>query len=200
MSLFDRAVRWNISSFLMKYENLFNTLTVNGAFTVQIADARIYGLESELTWRATPWLALFANFGLIEAEYEGQRPANLANRLQRAPGFQGKAGFSIEQPVKTGTFLLNADIFYTGSYLVTPANLSFTAPRVPFNANETGNFALVNAAIGYRFGVNERFSLVASCTNCLNREYFDAQTVIGGYTAAYVGAPRFYKITVAAKF
>jgi iron complex outermembrane receptor protein len=200
ISLFDRAVRWNNSIFYMKYGNLFNTLTIDGAFTVQVADAQIYGLESELTWRVKPWLDVFANFGLIEAEYVGDRPANLADRLQRAPAFQGKTGFSIEKPTAGGAFLLNADVFYTSSYLVTPANLRFTAPLVPPDANVTRAFALVNAAIGYRFGADERWSLTASCTNCLNRDYFDAQTVIGAWAAAYAGAPRFYKITAAVRF
>lgn len=200
MSFLDRKVRWNASVFYMNYDNLFNTLTVNGAFTAQLADAKIWGFESELTVRATPWLDLFANIGLLDNEYKDIRPVNLSEGLQRAPNFQGKAGFSIDTPAGNGSFLMNADVFYTGRYTVTPANLAFTAPLVPVNINETGDFALVNAAIGYRFGKSERFQLVASCTNCFNREYFDAQTVIGAYAAAYPGAPRFYRLTGTVRF
>ena len=199
-SFFDRKVRWNASVFYMNYTNLFNTLTVNGAFTAQTADARIYGLESELTVRATPWLDLFANVGLLNASYKGVKPVNLADDLQRAPSFQGKAGFSVDKPLAKGSLLVNADVFYTSHYLVTPANLAFTAPLVPVNANRSGDFALVNAALGYRWGDADNYQLTLSCSNCFNRSYFDAETVIGRYAAAYAGAPRFYKLTGTVKF
>jgi len=200
VSLFDRKVRWNSSIFYMNYSNLFNTLTVNGAFTAQLADARIYGLESELTIRAAPWLDLFSNVGLLNGRYKGNRPANLADKLQRAPSFQGKAGFSVNKPLGAGTLLVNGDVFYTAHYLVTPANLAFTAPLVPVNSNRSGDFALVNGSIGYRWGADDNYQLTLSCSNCFNREYFDAQTVIGRYAAAYAGAPRFYKLTGSVKF
>ncbi|MFM6831790.1 MAG: hypothetical protein ACKOVA_15850, partial [Novosphingobium sp.] len=120
--------------------------------------------------------------------------------LQRAPSFQGKAGFSVDKPLAKGSLLVNADVFYTSHYLVTPANLAFTAPLVPVNANRSGDFALVNAALGYRWGDAGSYQLSLSCSNCFNRSYFDAETVIGRYAAAYSGAPRFYKLTGTVKF
>lgn len=198
--LFGNKVRWNSSVFYMDYDNLFNTLTVNGAFTAQTAAAKIYGLESELTWRALPWLDLFANVGILENKYKSPRPANLAVELQRAPAFQGKTGFAVNYPLSAGTLLVNGDLFYTSHYLVTPANLAFTAPLLAVDSNKTGDFALVNASLGYRFGPQDSYDVSVSCTNCFNKAYFDAQTVIGRYAAAYAGAPQFYKLTVTVRY
>lgn len=203
-TLFDGRVSLNNAAFYMKYDDLFNTLTINGAFTVQTADARMYGLESELQIKPTSWLDLFANVGLLDAQYRGALPANLPEDLQRAPSFQGKAGFAVTYPVGSGDFLFNGDVFHTGSYLVNPANLAFTAPSVDPDISRTGPFTLVNALVGYRFGDDGNYRISASCTNCLDEEYFDAITVItsGGvaYASAYSGGPRLYRVSIDARF
>lgn len=195
LSLFDRKVRMNTSAFFMSYNNLFNTLTTNGQFVALTTDAQIYGLENELTVRATPWLDLYINGGLLKTKYTGTRSPNLADRLQRAPSVQGKAGFSVDRPIGPGHLLVNGSVFYTADYLITPAYLPFTAPLVPANSNLTGNFALIDGSVGYRWGDNGRFQLVASCTNCFNKSYFDSTTIIGSWAGNYSGPPRFYKLT-----
>jgi iron complex outermembrane receptor protein len=187
------SVRWNTSVFSMDYQDLFNTLTIGGVFTVQTADATIEGVESELTWRATEWLDLFANLGYLDTKYQGTRPANLAPDLQRAPQLQMKAGFSIERPLAAGSLLLNADAFYTDEFLVSPANLAFTAPLLPARAATTGDFTLVNASVGYRWN-DDKYEVSASCTNCLDEEYFEGGTYIGAYAGVWTGAPRFYRL------
>lgn len=198
-TVFDGRARLNTSIFSMDYDNLFNTLTVGGVFTVQTANARIQGLESELTARLAPWLDVFANVGVLDASYQGQRPVNLAADLQRAPELQAKLGFSIDRPVGEGALLASADAFYTSPYLVNPANLAFTAPLVPANLAETGDFTLVNAQIGYRFP-EDRARLMLSCTNCFDQDYFDAITVIGRYGAAYAGAPQLWRLALSTRF
>ncbi|RZA15357.1 MAG: TonB-dependent receptor, partial [Proteobacteria bacterium] len=201
LSLFDRKVRMNTSVFYMKYANLFNTLTTNGQFIALTTDAKIYGLENELTVRATPWLDLYVNAGLLKTKYDGTRSPNLADRLQRSPKVQGKAGFSVDYPVgDNGHFLATGGVFYTAHYLITPAFLPFTAPLVPADSNLTGDFALVDGSIGYRWGQDGRYQLVGSCTNCLNKEYFDSTTIIGSWAGNYSGAPRFYKLTGTVRF
>ena len=199
-SLLNGRMTWNNTGFFMKYTDLFNTLTINGIFTVQTANAEIYGLESEMTLRAASWLDLFANVGLLETQYTGAQAANLADELQRAPAFQGKAGFSVDYPLSNGAFVMSADLFYTTDYLVNPANLAVTAPLVDPEISRTDDYAIVNAQIGYRFGPDENYRVGLSCSNCLDKDYFDAITVIGGYAAAYAGAPRRYRITLDARF
>jgi iron complex outermembrane receptor protein len=186
-------LRWNNALFRMEYTDLFNTLVVGGVFTVQTADANIQGLESELTFRANSWLDLFANVGVLDTKYQGVRAQNLAPELQRAPKLQGKAGASIQYPLQNGTLLVNGDVFYTDEYLVTPANLAFTAPALPASVARTGGFALVNASVGYRWG-EDRYEIGLACTNCFGEEYHDAGNFIGTYAGVYAGAPRLYRL------
>ncbi|WP_419815685.1 TonB-dependent receptor [Glacieibacterium sp.] len=200
LTAFDRRLRLNTSFFFMDYKNLFNTLTSNGQFIALTTAAKIYGLENELTFRATPWLDLYVNGGLLKTEYKGDRSPNLADRLQRAPAVQGKAGFSVMKPLGAGNLLVNGGLFYTAHYLITPAFLPFTAPRVPADSNRTGGFVLVDVSLGYSWGDEGRFKLVASCTNCANKSYFDSTTIIGGWAGNYSGPPRFYKLTGTVRF
>jgi len=198
-TLLDGRIRWNTSIFTMDYTDLFNTLTVAGVYTVATADAKIDGAETEFTLRATPWLDLFANLGYLDTKYEGNRPVNLASELQRAPQLQVKAGFSIDHPLAGGSLLINGDVFYTDKYLVTPADLSVTAPLLPSGVDTTGDFTLVNASVGYRWN-EDRYEVIASCTNCFDENYFEGGTYIGSYAAVWTGAPRFYKVSFGVKF
>lgn len=186
-------VRWNTSVFSMDYSDLFNTLTIAGVFTVQTADAKIEGAETELTYRASRWLDLFANVGYLDTAYKGTRPVNLASELQRAPQLQVKAGFSVDYPLAAGSLLVNADAFYTDKYLASPANLSFTVPLQPAGVGVTGDFTIVNASVGYRWN-EDKYEVSASCTNCLDEEYFEGGTYIGSYAGVWTGAPRFYRL------
>jgi iron complex outermembrane receptor protein len=186
-------VRWNTSVFSMDYSDLFNTLTIAGVFTVQTADAKIEGAETELTYRASRWLDLFANVGYLDTAYKGTRPVNLAPELQRAPQLQVKAGFSVDYPLAAGSLLVNADAFYTDKYLASPANLSFTVPLQPAGVGVTGDFTIVNASVGYRWN-EDKYEVSASCTNCLDEEYFEGGTYIGSYAGVWTGAPRFYRL------
>jgi len=198
-TLLDGRIRWNTSLFTMDYTDLFNTLTVAGVYTVATADAVIEGAETEFTLRATSWLDLFLNLGYLDTRYEGDKPVNLADELQRAPQMQAKAGFSVDHPVAGGSLLVNADVFYTDNYLVTPANLAVTAPLLPPGVDTTGDFTLVNASVGYRWN-DGKYEVIASCTNCFDENYFEGGTYIGSYAAVWSGAPRFYKLGFGVKF
>jgi iron complex outermembrane recepter protein len=133
-TLADGRLRWNNTLFRMDYTNLFNTLNIAGVFTVRTADATLQGLESEFTMRATSWLDLFVNAGLLDSKYTGARPANLAPGLQRAPALQGKAGFSVQYPLAAGTLLVNGDVYHTEehtvSYIGSYAAVYAGAPRL----------------------------------------------------------------------
>jgi iron complex outermembrane recepter protein len=191
-------VRWNTSAFSMDYSDLFNTLTINGVYFVQTADAKIEGLESEFMFRATNWLDLFANVGYLDPKYKGTLPVNLAPELQRAPELQVKAGFSVDYPLAGGSLLVNADVFNTSDYLVTPANLSFTAPLLPAGVSRTDGYTLLNASVGYRWN-DDKYEVSLSCTNCADEEYFEGGTYIGAYAGVWTGAPRFYRVNFGLK-
>ncbi len=200
LTLFDRRVRFNTSAFYMDYKNLFNTLSIAGAFTVQLADARMYGVETEITGRVAPWLDLYATGAYLNARYKSPRPANLASRLQRAPSTQGKIGADIHYPVGQGKLVANAGLFYSASYYVSPGNLAFSAPLLPVDSNLVRSYVVADAMLGYEFGENGRYLVSVSCTNCFDREYFGSITAIGRYAAVYPAPPRFYKVSAGIKF
>ena len=196
-SLFDGRVLWNAAAFFAEYTDLFNSVPgADNTFLVATADAEIYGFESELTFRANEWLDLFANFGVLETSYKELEPAvdaQLGDELQRSPSFQGKAGFSVDYPMANGdSFLVNGDVFYTSEFFTNPQNGPFS---------QTGDFALVNASVGYRFD-DGRYTISANCRNCLDEEYFDSILSFpgAGFVTVYPGNPRFYEIAVSLRF
>jgi iron complex outermembrane receptor protein len=198
-TLADGRVRWNNTAFSMDYTNLFNSLQIAGVFLVQTADARIQGLESEFTWRVSPYLDLFANIGYLDPQFTGTKPANLANTLQRSPELQTKLGFSVDYPLGGGSLLVNGDWFHTDEYRISPANLAVTAPTLPVGSTLTGPYELVNASVGYSWK-DGKFNVTAACTNCLDEEFSTAGQFIGSYATVYAGLPRFYRLTATVKF
>lgn len=194
-TLLGGRLTWNVAAFLTDYSDLFNSVPgADNTFLVATADAEIIGLESELTYRASNWLDLFANFGLLETEYEDLIPsvdAQLGEELQRAPALQAKVGFSIDYPLDNGDLLINSDVFYTDDYYTNPQNGPFA---------ETGSFALVNASLGYRFG-GGKYTVSVNCRNCFDKEYFDSilSFPTSGFVVVYPGAPRFYELAISAR-
>jgi iron complex outermembrane receptor protein len=191
-SLFDGRVSWNLATFFTEYSDLFNSVPgADNTFLVATADAEIYGLESELTWRATTWLDLFANLGTLRTGYTDLIPAvdaQLGNELQRSPELQGKVGFSVDYPLADGDLLVNGDVFHTSEFYTNPQN---------DRAGETGDFQLVNFSVGYRFGEG-RYTVSANCRNCADEEYFDSilSFPASGFVMVYPGAPRFYELAI----
>jgi iron complex outermembrane receptor protein len=198
-TLADGRIRWNNTLFTMDYTDLFNSLQIAGVFTVQTADAKIEGLESEFTWRVTPWLDVFANLGYLDPKYTGTKPANLASDLQRSPETQLKLGFSVDYPLGNGSLLVNGDWFHTDEYRISPANLVVTAPLLPPDTTLTGPYEIVNASVGYSWAEG-KYNVSASCTNCLREEYSTAGQFIGTFATVYPGAPRIYRFTGTIRF
>jgi iron complex outermembrane receptor protein len=198
-TLADGRVRWNNTAFSMDYTNLFNSLQIAGVFLVQTADARIQGLESEFTWRVSPYLDVFANIGYLDPKFTGTKPANLAASLQRSPELQTKVGFSVDYPLGNGQLLVNGDWFHTDEYRISPANLAVTAPILPVRSTLTGPYELVNASVGYSWQ-DGKYNVTAACSNCLDEEFSTAGQFIGAYSAVYAGLPRFYRLTATVKF
>ncbi|TQV86197.1 TonB-dependent receptor [Exilibacterium tricleocarpae] len=194
-TLFGGKMVWNLAAFMTDYSDLFNSVPgADNTFLVATADAEIIGLESELTYRATAWLDVFANLGILETQYEDLTPAvdaQLGEELQRAPALQAKVGFSVDYPLRGGDLLINADAFYTDDYYTNPQNGPFA---------ETGGFALINASLGYRFG-GGKYTVSVNCRNCFDKEYFDSilSFPASGFVMVYPGAPRFYELALSAR-
>jgi iron complex outermembrane receptor protein len=190
--------RLNTAIFNTEYTNLFNTLTLNGAFTVQTADATIRGLETEGQLLVNDWLTLYGSVGLLDGNYDNPRPNNLASELQRTPKYQAKLGATASFPAKKGKVILNANGYYVDQYLLTPANLAFTAPFLANrNVDRSGKYAIVNASATYNIG---EVDITLQCTNCLDKQYVEGAVYIGQYAGAWAGMPRIVKLSISERF
>jgi iron complex outermembrane receptor protein len=190
--------RINAAAFHTDYTNLFNTLTLNGAFTVQTADATIKGLEVEGQVVANSWLTAYGSVGLLDGEYKQPQPRNLASSLQRSPKYQTTLGATATFPAKAGKVVLNANAYYVDKYLLTPANLAFTAPLLAGKGLDvSGGYALINLSATYSIS---SVDVSLQCTNCLDKEYTEGSIYIGQYAGAWPGMPRVVKLNISEKF
>ncbi len=188
------AWRVNAAVFNTDYTNLFNTLTVNGVYTVQTADARIKGFEAEGNYLVTDWLTVYGNVGVLDGEYKSPRPANLAAELQRLPKLQGKVGIKGEWH----KFVLNASAYHVSEYRLTPANLAVTAPALAGKGLDvTGNFTTYDLSLSW---VNNNTTVTAGCTNCTDKHYVEGGAYIGQYVGAWMGESQMWSLTLSQKF
>ena len=186
--------RLNTTVFTTDYENFFNTLTVNGAFTVQTADAKIKGLETEGNLLVSDWLSVYGSVGKLDAEYVGTRPANLASELQRAPDLQVKVGAKVE----LGNVTWNVGAYRVSEYRLTPANLAFTAPALANRGIDvTGPNTIIDSSLSYTMGNS---TLTLACTNCTDEHYVEGAAYIGQWAGAWMGDSRFVTLTFSQKF
>ena len=187
--------RLHTSVFSTDYVDLFNTLTVNGVFTVQTADAKIKGLETEGQWQVNSWLNVYGSVGLLDSEYVGARPANLAAELQRAPEYQAKVGAK----VNFGKFVWNVGAYDVSEYRLTPANLAVTAPALANKGIElTDPPVLVDTSLVW--SMNDSSSLTFACTNCLDEEFVEGGVYVGQWAGAWAGDARMWSVTFSQKF
>lgn len=187
--------RLHTSVFSTDYVDLFNTLTVNGVFTVQTADAKISGLETEGQWQINSWLNVYGSAGLLESRYVGVRPANLAAELQRSPEYQVKVGAK----VNWNNFTWNVGVYDASEYRLTPANLAVTAPALANRGIElTDPPVLVDTSLVW--SINDSSSLKFACTNCTDKEYVEGAVYIGQWAGAWAGDSRMWTVTFSQKF
>lgn len=184
----------NTALFATDYTNFFNTLTVNGAFTVQPADARINGLEIEGKYNVYPWLQFYGSLGLLDGKYKANRPINLATELQRAPKYQSKVGTK----ANWNNFEFNISAYAVAKYRLTPANLLVTAPALANSGVEvTGPYKLVDSKVTW---TNNNTSINIQCTNCFNKHYVEGGVFVGQWAGAWMGSPLMWSINVNQRF
>ena len=187
--------RLHTSLFSTNYVDLFNTLPINGVFTVQTADAKINGLETEGQWQVNDWLNVYGSVGVLDSKYVGVRPANLAVELQRAPEYQAKVGAK----VNWGKFVWNVGAYDVSEYRLTPANLAVTAPALANKGIElTDPPVLVDTSLVW--SVNDSSSLTFACTNCLDEEFVEGGVYVGQWAGAWAGDARMWSVTFSQKF
>jgi len=142
-SLFDRSVTANLALFWSDYSDLqeSTTLFLNGQVTTIInnaAQARARGIETGLSWAASPNLSLFTEIAWLDARYLSYPnasctiaqnalstpPCNQDMSGQRrafAPRFSGSIGASIRFAVSTMELRIDPLVYFTSPYFITPS-------------------------------------------------------------------------------
>ncbi len=110
-SLFDRQVQLNLAAYQIDWSNIqitvFDQNISNQTFTTNLVDARIRGLEGDLTWRATQELTLNSAFSFNDSELTRYRKNTtvlrpLGSPLALSPKFQFNARLHWEKELSSG--------------------------------------------------------------------------------------------------
>lgn len=198
--LFDRHLRFNASGFYYDYRDLqVFIFDLSGPVPVQrklnAGNARIYGLEAEITAVPVRNLELFTAFTLMDSKYKtftALGGASLAgNRLVNAPEFAGAAGIRLTVPMANGSEVrAKVDGTYTSSFFLYPDNLE---------ANKVKGYGLLNARVGWA-APGGRYEIALWGKNLTKTEYITGIFPIITQDQLNYNEPRTYGIELSAHF
>ena len=110
-SLLDRTLQINFAAYMIDWKNIqitvFDQNISNQTFTTNLLDARIKGLEGDITWRATPEFTFNSAFSFNDSELKRYRRNTLVLRplggpLALSPKFQFNARLHWEKELSSG--------------------------------------------------------------------------------------------------
>ncbi len=163
LGLFDRRVQLNLSAYRIDWSDIqiatFNQNVSNQTFNTNLADARIYGLEGDITIRATNELTINSGFSFNDSDITRDllREAGLntlnpvGSPLALSPKLQGNVRVRYEKELSSGlrpfgqvafnfvgksvsSVVNNVDILYTGAPVtINGVNVTPGTPRSPTN-------------------------------------------------------------------
>ena len=216
--LLDRHLRLNLSAFHYDYSNLQIQSSISpGVVSIgNAAQARVDGLEAELTARLTHHFTLSANGSLLDARYSRFTTASVAaalvpliaanprynaargiydatgNRLNQSPRYSGTIAAQNDFPIDSrGSIVtLRGDIYVQGRTFYDPQNSVYT---------DQPPYALLNAQLGYS-SPDKTFSVTAFVKNLADKQYLFAFQANGVEPAGFAGAPRTFGVRVGKKF
>lgn len=197
--LLDRHLRVNLTGFTNKYDNLQRTVlgvdpvlgVVQSVFNA--ADAKIKGLEAEVTAIPVDGLTLSGTYGYTDAKYERfDGFPNFADlQFVRVPKHTARAAIDYERKLPNDASIsFGTSLSYTGRYFFNDAN----TPTL----NQKG-YSLVDANIGYTTPNGLSFMLYTR--NLTNTKYAVWGSTLGALGQnLFPGDPRTYGIRVMASF
>jgi iron complex outermembrane recepter protein len=110
-ALLDRTLQLNFAAYMIDWKNIqitvFDQNISNQTFTTNLLDARIKGIEGDLTWRATPEFTINSAFSFNDSEMKKYRKNTLVLRplggpLALSPKFQFNARLNWEKELASG--------------------------------------------------------------------------------------------------
>lgn len=198
-SFFDRQVRITLSGYYYDYKDLqVSRAATEGSaviITQNAANARLYGLDADLSWNVTPDLTLTGGFAWQHSEYSnydlatakvfrallpgGSGPGMVdigfdaeGEQLLRAPSFSGYASLTYRVPISSGTVPINLSYSYKGSY-----NFDFIANSSTQILKQKA-YSLVNGRIGYEPD-DGNWSVGLWVNNLFDQRYYDDVVAAG---------------------
>lgn len=226
--LFNRRLRATLSAYYYDYSDLQVTRAAAAGptpivTTENAANAKLYGVDADLTWFATDALTLSGSISLQHSEYKdylanakvyrGLLPETpgvagmidvgfdaSGERLLRAPKFAAFFSANYDIPVGSGKVPVNVSYAYKGSYLFDfiydPAGLAATGTTQVLKQK---GYSLVNGRIGYEAG-SGNWSVSAWVNNVFDEKYFDDVVAAGTGIRASYAPPRTYGVDVEFRF
>ncbi|MEZ5743052.1 MAG: TonB-dependent receptor [Sphingomonadaceae bacterium] len=204
----DNRVRFNLTGFYVKYNDLQRQLNVplivNGqpnqvTIFVNAASAKVKGIEAELTAEPADNLTLRGILGYQDAKYGAYDAPNAGydlstSPLDRAPKWQ----WTID-----GTYVIPAgghDIVLNGNVAYQSRNLFTQAIDDPLGNTYLNSRTLLNASITFR-EVDNKYYLRLIGQNLTDERYRTAsQNVAGLWLNSQFGPPRFFGVELGVSF
>lgn len=210
VDLLGRRVRLNLAAFYYDYRDVQavsldpSLQPVPGSRLQTLGDARIYGLDGELTFQPSSALSATVGFGLLDTQIRSDRFGGTIygnglvpfdrNDLPLAPNLSLNSVVRYYIPLRAGSrLMLQADANYRSS-------VSFTATgsRQPINAYH--GYALAGLRAGW-FSADESLSVEAFVDNLFDEKYLVFRSITSGDTATGAwGRPRTFGIRVGTRF
>ena len=125
LALLDRKLQFNAAIYQIDWKNIqmtvFDQNISNQTFTTNLTDARIRGVEGDVTWRTTPELTFNAAFSYNDSELTRYRQAAtvlapIGSPLALSPKFQGNLRLRYEAQTSSGLRpYFQTSLHYVGS-------------------------------------------------------------------------------------
>jgi iron complex outermembrane receptor protein len=194
----DRRLTVNLAGFYYGYNNQ-QALSINPNNTQQVVNidkSRIYGGEVEVDFRPVEAVHLFVNAGFLNSKIKRGTVSGVDLRgfqLPAAPKVNLNAGADIALFDNGSSKLtVSGDVSYISKQYFDLLNKESLVQK---------KYAVVNGRLSYAFQ-DDRYSIAVWGKNLLNRYYYTAGVdgTAFGFIAHYLGEPRTYGITLAAKY
>jgi len=220
LDAFDRAVRLDVAAFQTDITGLQrpvpqtfidsagNPVTV--VATLNAADARMRGIEAELTWVPFRNARISAQVGYLDPQYGtflatgplGPNTLDLSNTdFQQISNWTFGISPSYTLPTSFGSIHFQADYFYQSRQSMQPA-LSYPADdELPVPGVIQPGYGLLNARIAARIGDDTEIAIYGR--NILDKRYITGSLNVAnslGFAFANVGNPRVVGIQLSHNF